>query len=148
MYGYLYVTDRDEGLILVPAGTLLDGNPLNNFLDRDVTFNPDDILKGPEPSPSSERTHILLVTQESSSFRSMTPSNPRSHPSLARLSSNIRAVQVQFRYAYACDEEGIKVLDVTDLAHPQPVSSLPLRDAVEFTWPERMLTSRPVRKGW
>jgi hypothetical protein len=29
-----------------------------------------------------------------------------------------RAVQVQFRYAYLCDEEGIKVLDVTDLATP------------------------------
>jgi hypothetical protein len=40
-----------------------------------------------------------------------------------------RAVQVQFRYAYACDAEGIKVLDVTDVAHPQPVAELPLHDA-------------------
>ena len=46
LYGYLYVTDREEGLILVPAGTLLDGNPLNNFLGRELTFNPDGILKG------------------------------------------------------------------------------------------------------
>ena len=46
MYGYIYVTDRDEGLILVPAGTLLDGNPLNNFLGRELTFNPDGILHG------------------------------------------------------------------------------------------------------
>jgi len=46
MYGYIFVTDRDEGLILVPAGTLLDGNPLNNFLGRELTFNPDGILKG------------------------------------------------------------------------------------------------------
>ena len=30
---------------------------------------------------------------------------------------------------YACDKEGIKVLDITDLAHPQPVATLPLRDA-------------------
>ena len=28
------------------------------------------------------------------------------------------AVQVQFRYAFVCDEEGVKVLDVTDLAQP------------------------------
>src|SRR5262249_30269290 len=34
------------------------------------------------------------------------------------------AVQVQFRYAYVCDEDGIKVFDVTDLAHPKPVSKL------------------------
>ena len=46
MYGYIYVTDRDEGLILVPAGTLLDGNPLNNFLGRELTFNPGGILNG------------------------------------------------------------------------------------------------------
>ena len=25
---------------------MLDGNPLNNFLKRDVTFNPDGILNG------------------------------------------------------------------------------------------------------
>jgi hypothetical protein len=37
-------------------------------------------------------------------------------------------VQVQFRYAYAWDEEGIKVLDVSDLAHPRPVSVLRMPD--------------------
>src|SRR5208337_452998 len=34
VYGYLYVADKYEGLILFGAGTLLDGNPLNNFLKR------------------------------------------------------------------------------------------------------------------
>jgi hypothetical protein len=38
------------------------------------------------------------------------------------------AVQAQFRYAVVGDEEGLKVLDITDLAHPQPVSTLPLDD--------------------
>ncbi len=36
---------------------------------------------------------------------------------------------VQFRYAYVCDEEGIKVLDITDLAHPVPVSKLDVEGA-------------------
>jgi hypothetical protein len=40
-----------------------------------------------------------------------------------------RAVQAQFRYAFACDAEGVKVLDITDLAHPRPVTMLPLHDA-------------------
>src|SRR5262249_14769242 len=40
-----------------------------------------------------------------------------------------RAVQVQFRYGYVCDEEGVKVLDVTDLTKPRPVSKLKLADA-------------------
>jgi hypothetical protein len=40
-----------------------------------------------------------------------------------------KAVQVQFRYAFVCDNEGLKVLDVTDVAHPRPVSALPLPEA-------------------
>jgi hypothetical protein len=40
-----------------------------------------------------------------------------------------RTVQIQFRYAYVCDEEGIKVLDVTNLANPQPVTQLALKEA-------------------
>ena len=31
---------------MVGAGTLLDGNPLNNFLKRELTFNPDGLLCG------------------------------------------------------------------------------------------------------
>jgi hypothetical protein len=34
LYAYLYVVDREEGLILVNAATLLDGDPLNNYLKR------------------------------------------------------------------------------------------------------------------
>ena len=41
-----YVTDLEEGLVMVGAGTLLDGNPLNNFLKKDATFNPGGILCG------------------------------------------------------------------------------------------------------
>ena len=46
MYGYVYVADKCEGLILVGIGTMIDGNPTNNFLKRDLTFNPNDILTG------------------------------------------------------------------------------------------------------
>jgi hypothetical protein len=38
-------------------------------------------------------------------------------------------VQVQFRYAFVCDRDGIKVLDVTQLHAPQLVAMVPLRDA-------------------
>src|SRR6185436_8807904 len=34
MFAYLYVADKHEGLILVNAATLLDGDPLNNYLKR------------------------------------------------------------------------------------------------------------------
>jgi hypothetical protein len=46
MYAFLYVTDREEGLVLVLAATLLDGDPLNNYLKRAVTFNPGGALTG------------------------------------------------------------------------------------------------------
>ena len=46
MYAFIYVADKYEGLILVGAGTLLDGNPTNNFVKRALTFNPDGILDG------------------------------------------------------------------------------------------------------
>ena len=56
LYAYLYVTDRDEGLVVIgnPAGspnkegvaTLLDGDPDNNFLQRALAFNPGGRLTG------------------------------------------------------------------------------------------------------
>jgi len=42
-----------------------------------------------------------------------------------------RGLAIQFRYAFVVDREGLKVLDVTSLAHPRvvPGASLPLDDA-------------------
>src|SRR6185503_8170527 len=36
LYGFLYVVDKYEGLIVVNAATLLDGDPLNNYLKRQL----------------------------------------------------------------------------------------------------------------
>jgi hypothetical protein len=130
LYGYIYVTDRDEGLILVPAGTLLDGNPLNNFLGRELTFNPNGILKGAR-GITIVGTYAYISCDAGLAVVAL--DDPK-HPCITSVVgepflNHPRAAQVQFRYAYACDAEGIKVLDVTDLAHPQPVSSLPMHDA-------------------
>ena len=56
LYGFLYVADKQEGLVVVGnpdlkskspgVGTLLDGNPSNNFLKRALAFNPGGILSG------------------------------------------------------------------------------------------------------
>src|SRR5207244_2336930 len=42
-----------------------------------------------------------------------------------------RGIAVQFRYAFIVDRDGMKVLDVTDLSQPKPVSNalVPLEDA-------------------
>src|SRR5262249_50882377 len=54
VYGFLYVADSEEGLVVIGnpdlkakspgVGTLLDGNPANNFLQRALAFNPGGIL--------------------------------------------------------------------------------------------------------
>ena len=46
LYRYAYVTDRYEGLVVVDVDMLADGDPLNNFLERVATFNPDGVLDG------------------------------------------------------------------------------------------------------
>ena len=46
VYRYIYIADRQEGLVLSTAATLLDGNPTNNFLKRAATFNPNGQLNG------------------------------------------------------------------------------------------------------
>lgn len=63
MYGFLYVADREEGLIEILAATLLDGDPRNNFLKRDVVFNPEGILKGRTILRSRGLTCTCLVTR-------------------------------------------------------------------------------------
>ena len=45
-YAFVYVSDREEGIVGSNVATLVDGNPDNNFLHRDVTFNPDGMLTG------------------------------------------------------------------------------------------------------
>jgi hypothetical protein len=130
LYAYLYVLDKYEGLILVGAGSLLDGDPTNNFLKRELTFNPDGILGGGR-SITIVGTYAYICADAGLVVVSL--ADPK-HPEVkAVLGEDVlkgpRAVQVQFRYAYVCDEEGIKVLDVTDLAAPRPVGKLDLAEA-------------------
>jgi hypothetical protein len=130
LYAYLYVTDRDEGLILVNAATLLDGNPLNNFVERALTFNPNGMLCGAR-SVTIAGTHAYVCCDAGLVVISIDdPLRPMVTAVLGPESLvEPRAAQVQFRYAFVCDAQGLKVLDATDLAHPFVVATLPLNDA-------------------
>ena len=125
LYAYLYVTDKYEGLILVGAGTLLDGNPLNNFLKRDLTYNPNGILCGAR-SVTIAGTYAYVCCDAGLVVVSLDdPLKPKITAVLGEESLHQpKAVQVQFRYAFVCCEDEIAVLDVTDLAHPRPVGSV------------------------
>ena len=151
MYGYIYVADKMEGLILVGAGTTLDGNPLNNFLERELTFNPDGILNGARGITIVGHLCLHLLRRRPGGRRARRPEAPdgRRRSSASRSCSKPRAVQVQFRYGFVCDEEGIKVLDVTDLAQPRPVGDAAAgATPTTSTWPAPTPTSRPASRGW
>jgi hypothetical protein len=130
LYAYIYVADRDEGLILVGAGTLLDGNPLNNFLTREVTFNPAGVLRGAR-AISIIGTYAYVACDAGLVVVDINePKTPRitsilGDPALR----DVRSVTAQFRYAFACDADGVKVLDISELAHPRVVAGVPLADA-------------------
>lgn len=130
LYAYIYVADKYEGLIMVGAGTLLDGNPTNNFVKRDCTFNPDGLLNG-ATSVTIVGTYAYVCCDAGLVVISLDdPLNPVVTSVLGeKFLHKPHAVQVQFRYGYVCDEEGVKVIDTTDLSKPVPVSSLELHDA-------------------
>jgi hypothetical protein len=130
LYAYIYVADCYEGLILVGAATLLDGNPSNNFLKRDLTFNPAGILDGAR-SITIVGTYAYICCNAGLVVISLDdPTHPVVQAVVGqKFLKHPTAVQVQFRYAYVCDEEGIKVLDVTDLANPQLVTTMDLPEA-------------------
>jgi LVIVD repeat len=130
LYGYLYVSDFEEGLILVGAGTLLDGNPLNNFLKRDLTFNPGGILNGAR-GVTVAGTHAWVPCDAGVVIVSIDdPTCPKvvgviGAPHVVRPTS----VEIQFRHAFVCDAEGLKTFDITDLAAPVPLATVPLPTA-------------------
>jgi hypothetical protein len=130
LFGYIYVADNVEGLILIGIGTTIDGNPDNNFLKRDVVFNPGGQLKG--------ACNVTIVGNYAyvccdAGLVVVNIDDPKT-PAIETVIGNPelcepKAVQVQFRYGYVCDKSGIKILDCTDPAHPHLVSKLALPEA-------------------
>jgi hypothetical protein len=121
LYAFLYVADQEEGLVMVLAATLLDGNPSNNFLRKDLVFNPDGLLRGARSvTVAGNWAYVAcdagLVILD---LGRITLADPT--PRVARVLGpdkvkDVTCVQVQFRYAFVTDVEGLKVLDVTDPA--------------------------------
>jgi len=111
LYAYLYVADKYEGLILVNAATLLDGDPLNNYLKRAVTFNPSGALNDANNIVIAGNYAYITTAQTLAIISINDPLNPRL---VNRISlKHPRAVAIQFRYGFVVDDDGLKVIDVT-----------------------------------
>ncbi len=130
IYGYVFVADKYEGLITVNVATILDGNPTNNFVQREVTFNPQGLLTG---AKAITIAGVYAYVCCDAGLVVVSLEDPKQPFVTAVLGHEVlkepHAVQVQFRYAFLCDAEGLKVLDVTNLARPRPAGGLPLPEA-------------------
>jgi hypothetical protein len=143
LYGFLYVADREEGLVVIGnrdatsrnlagVGTLLDGNPANNFLERAATFNPGGVLTGARRITIAG-TYAYILTDKALVVVSLEdPLHPKVTAELgAPALVEPRGVQIQFRYGFVVDRDGLKVLDVTALDRPRPIAGalVPFTDA-------------------
>jgi hypothetical protein len=121
-YAFVYVSDREEGLVGSNVATLVDGNPDNNFLKRDVTYNPDGALTG--ASFVTAAGHRLYMTTPRGLFviDCTDPMNPKiGGQYTGNFLRNPKCVVIQFRYAFVTDDEGLKILDITDPYRPEPI---------------------------
>ena len=146
LYAYLYVADKEEGLIVlgntdkkkrVPGvGTLLDGDPRNNFIGRALTFNPENKLAGARSLTFAGAFAYVLCDRGLVVVDMNDPLHPRIVSEIGSPALNEpRSVAVQFRYAFVADRDGLKVLDITRLAEPQsiPGATITLDDAHRIT---------------
>jgi hypothetical protein len=135
LYAFLYVADKYEGLVIVGnpdlkskspgVGTLLDGNPANNFLHRALAFNPEGKLNGARRITIAGTFAYVLCNNGLVVVDLDNPLAPRITAEIgAPFLKDPRGIAVQFRYAFVVDAEGLKVFDVTSLAEPKPVSGM------------------------
>jgi hypothetical protein len=140
-YGYVYVSDREEGLVNVLVGTLVDGNPDNNFLKESETirFNPNGALTG--ATFVAATGHRLYMTTPRGLF--VIDVHDPTHPQiLGELTNgflrNPRCIAVQFRYGFITDDDGMKVVDLTEPDRPAPVKGA----FVRLNHPGRLYVAR------
>lgn len=111
IYNYALITDAEEGLILTDINTLSDGNFRNNFLERQLTYNPDGLLNGARHITIAG--HIVYVIANEGVVV-LDLDNPLDPQVLKLLPVNDgRETAVQFRYLFVTDADGVKVFNVT-----------------------------------
>ena len=113
LYAYLYIADKFEGLILVNAATLLDGDPRNNFLSRALTYNPNGALTGANNVTLAGNFAYVTTNKELVIVDLNTPLQPKIVKQIPF--DQPKAVAVQFLYAFVVDHAGLHVVDIKDL---------------------------------
>ena len=129
MYGFLYVADKYEGLVVIGnpdlkaktpgVGTLLDGDPNDNFLKRALAFNPDGVLNGARRIAFVGTYAYVLCDRGLVVVDLDNPLQPKITAQIgAPELDNVRGIGIQFRYAFVVDRTGLKVLNITQPSSP------------------------------
>ncbi|PYS42460.1 MAG: hypothetical protein DMF71_09200, partial [Acidobacteria bacterium] len=137
LYAYLYVVDKFEGLIVVNAATLLDGDPLNNYLKRQLdpskypngAFNPEGVLTGAN-NITVAGTYAYITTDRELVIVGL--DDPLTPKIVGRIGFNHpRAAAIQFRYGFVVDDDGLKVIDASEPGRARLINAatVALRDA-------------------
>ncbi len=141
IYRFAFVADRQEGLVLVNVDTLTDGDPRNNFLEREPVYgqpayNPDGLLTGARALAVAG--NLVWVASDAGLVgvdfgRFGDPAGGRQpQPEVVAVVGELEepsAVAVQFRYLFVTDRRGLATVDVTDPRRPRLAGRLLLPDA-------------------
>jgi hypothetical protein len=121
IYNYAVITDAEEGLILTNVNTLVDGEPRNNFLERAVTWNEENLLRG--ASHITLAGYYAYITADIG-IVVVNLDNPLK-PTVASIIplKEVRSTALQFRYLFVIDAEGMRVVDVTHPDKPKLVEN-------------------------
>ncbi|MFO1246649.1 MAG: hypothetical protein U1E93_00170 [Alphaproteobacteria bacterium] len=120
IYNYAFITDAEEGLILVDVNTFNDREPRNNNLRRALTWNPDGVLNGARHITMAGYYAYIATPAGLVVVNLNDPMKPRVAAQVAL--PDMRASAVQFRYLFVTDARGLEVLDITRMDKPMPIS--------------------------
>jgi hypothetical protein len=129
IYKYAFITDAVEGLIATDIETLTDGEPRNNFLKRQLTWNENGVLDGARHLAIAGDTFYVSTGKGVVVLDMTDPLHPKYLATIPIASA--QAAQVQFRYLFVTAQDGFHVVDVTHRERPVEVASafVPLRFA-------------------
>ena len=124
IFGYAFISDRVEGLVIVDITTVSDGIPTNNSLRRTAAFNPGNELAG--ATSITLGGNYAYITSPTGLFV-VDVSKPTTPAIVARVPApqlnKPTRVAIQFRYAFVIDADGLKVINISEPTRPAVVAN-------------------------
>ena len=133
IFRYAYLTDREEGLIVIDVQTFHDNDPQNNYIKRATTYNPQGILSGAVKIKIAG--DYAYIVSEKTGFHVIDIRDPLSPQRIATIGSPditaSRSLAIQFRYAFIADKDGVKTINISNPDEPRivPGARITLSDA-------------------